>query len=49
MLEHFTDDEIDRMNAFRETPTYKRDPTQLLPDDAGDDDGLSGPDERRDR
>jgi hypothetical protein len=48
MLEHFTDDEIDRMTDFCETPTYKRDPTQLLPDDAGDDES-SGPDERPSR
>jgi hypothetical protein len=36
MLEHFTDDEIDRMNAFCETPSYKRDPSQLLPEDSDD-------------
>jgi hypothetical protein len=34
MLEHFTEDEIERMNAFTETPPYERDPEQLLPDDA---------------
>jgi len=38
MLEHFTEDEIERMNAFTETPPYERDPEQLLPDDAETDD-----------
>lgn len=36
MLEHFTDEEIDRMAAFCETPVYKRDPSQLLPDGCED-------------
>lgn len=38
MLEHFTEDEIERMSAFTETPTYERTPEQLLPDDAEDGD-----------
>jgi hypothetical protein len=33
MLEHFTEEEIERMHAFTETPPYERDPEQLLPDD----------------
>lgn len=33
MFEHFTEDEIERMSAFTETPSYERDPEQLLPDD----------------
>ena len=34
MLEHFTEDEIERISAFTETPPYERSPEQLLPDDA---------------
>jgi hypothetical protein len=34
MLEHFTEDELRRMQEFTETPTYKREPEQLLPDQA---------------
>lgn len=34
MLEHFTEDELERMSAFTETPTYERTPEQLLPEDA---------------
>lgn len=48
MLEHFSDDEVDRMAEFCEMPTYKRDPTQLLPDDAGDDESSEST-EQRDR
>jgi hypothetical protein len=47
MLEHFSDDEIDRIAEFCEMPTYKRDPTQLLPDDAEDDEP-GGSDEQPD-
>jgi hypothetical protein len=45
MLEHFTEDEIERMSAFTETPTYERTPEQLLPDDADDGDGDGDSDE----
>jgi len=38
MLEHFTEDEIERMNAFTQTPPYERDPEQLLPEDTETDD-----------
>lgn len=41
MLEHFTDEEIERMSDFTETPTYEREPEQLLPEDA--DDGEDAP------
>lgn len=34
MLEHFTADEIERMSSFSETPTYEREPEQLLPEGA---------------
>lgn len=34
MLEHFTEDELERMSAFTETPTYERTPEQLLPEEA---------------
>lgn len=34
MLEHFTEEELERMSAFTETPTYEREPEQLLPEDA---------------
>lgn len=32
MPEHLTDDEIERMAQFRQTPAYEREPEQLLPD-----------------
>ena len=32
MLEHITDEERERMAAFSETPAYRREPEQLLPD-----------------
>lgn len=34
MFEHFSEDEIERMSAFTETPAYKRTPEQLLPEEA---------------
>jgi len=34
MLDHFTDEELKRIQEFTETPTYERDPEQLLPDQA---------------
>lgn len=34
MLEHFTEDEIERMSAFTKTPPYEREPEQLLPNNA---------------
>lgn len=36
MLEHFTEEEMERMSAFTETPTYEREPEQLLPEDDED-------------
>ena len=33
MPEHLTDEEIERMSAFSETPVYEREPEQLLPED----------------
>lgn len=33
MLEHFTEEEMERMSAFTETPSYEREPEQLLPED----------------
>jgi len=36
MPEHLTDEEIERMASFSETPAYKRDPDQLLPEDGAD-------------
>lgn len=41
MLEHFTEEELERMNAFTETPTYEREPEQLLPEDP--DEGADSP------
>jgi hypothetical protein len=32
MYEHLTEEELERMSAFRDTPTYERTPEQLLPD-----------------
>jgi hypothetical protein len=37
MFEHFTEDEVERMHSFRETPPYERTPEQLLPEHARDD------------
>lgn len=37
MFEHFTQEEIERMNSFRQTPPYERTPEQLLPKHARDD------------
>jgi len=34
MLDHFTEEELERIQEFTETPTYKREPEQLLPDQA---------------
>jgi len=42
MLEHFTEDEIERMSSFTETPAYERTPEQLLPEDADDDTSGNG-------
>lgn len=39
MFEHFTEDEIERMSAFTDTPAYERTPEQLLPEDAEETDG----------
>jgi hypothetical protein len=38
MYEHLTEDELERMSAFTETPTYERNPEQLLPNGADTDD-----------
>jgi hypothetical protein len=32
MPEHLTDEELERMEEFRRTPAYEREPEQLLPD-----------------
>jgi len=34
MPEHLTDQELERMAEFANTPTYLRTPEQLLPEDA---------------
>jgi hypothetical protein len=34
MVDHLTDEELDRIQEFTETPTYERTPEQLLPDQA---------------
>lgn len=46
MLEHFTEDEIERMSAFTETPAYERTPEQLLPDAADESEDRDGQDEK---
>lgn len=38
MYEHLTEDELERMSAFTETPTYERTPEQLLPESPDADD-----------
>lgn len=43
MFEHFTEDEIERMSAFTETPPYERTPEQLLPADADEADERDQP------
>jgi hypothetical protein len=32
MVEHITPEELQRMKAFANTPVYKREPEQLMPD-----------------
>jgi hypothetical protein len=33
MTEHISDEELERIAQFAETPAYDRDPEQLVPDD----------------
>jgi len=42
MFEHFTREEIERMSDFTETPSYEREPEQLLPEDAIDRESTDG-------
>jgi hypothetical protein len=34
MVDHLTDEELERIREFIETPTYERTPEQLLPEQA---------------
>lgn len=34
MVEHISEDELKRIQAFAETPAYDRDPEQLLPQES---------------
>jgi len=36
MLEHITDNEMERIREFVNTPVYRRDPEQLVPDSSGE-------------
>lgn len=44
-----TDDDLDRIRAFLETPAYARTPEQLLPGDTDDGSDATDPSERADR
>ncbi|WP_418280283.1 hypothetical protein [Halorubrum sp. DTA98] len=41
MSEWFSDEELDRIARFAESPGYSRDPTMLLPEDVADEDVTS--------
>jgi len=34
MVEHISEDELKRIQAFAETPAYDRDPEQLMPQES---------------
>jgi hypothetical protein len=34
MVEHISEKELERIQNFAETPVYKREPEQLMPEDA---------------
>lgn len=38
MTEHLSDNDLERIAEFAETPAYKREPEQLLPEERCDDD-----------
>ncbi len=37
MTEHISDSDLERIAQFVDTPAYKREPEQLLPEDVDDD------------
>jgi hypothetical protein len=37
MVQHLSDNELERISEFANTPSYKRSPEQLLPEETVDD------------